>query len=162
MPDSRSSGRLGDIISSLSQRFLTPVFEPHVTLCRLPDAPISAHKAFLEKLVKDEKQFSCFLKRPVTGSPPFQKFASEVYPRERFLVLSKKADRLLNGRYGKKSFFHVSLLYGFIDDESLEQTEVEKWGFGTEKLHIQSLALVKIEGRPQEWSILYTQRFGPD
>lgn len=159
MPDSDSREHFRTAIHKLSDKFLTPKFEPHITLGKVPDKPIDFIKKSMKKLVEKEPSFKASLSPIVCGKPPFQRFASEVTPAGKFLDLSDKIDHLFNGSYGKKDFFHISFLYGYTACDKLIEFVSEADMLSHNHLYVQKISLVKIFGRPEEWQIIHTESF---
>jgi len=116
---------LVEIVRDLSQRFNSPVFEPHATL--VPDMNCSAEELLPQviSLAIGRKPIDLLIE-DVTGS--------EAYFRSFYAALEKtpplmrlKQDSLeISSEASLQSFMpHISLAYG-IDDSTLKQTEIQR------------------------------------
>ncbi len=155
MPDPDSAGKIQQIIRSLSEQFSTPCFTPHITLSSVPERPLSEIKAKIKQLAEGVSPFRVTTKNPECGEAPFQRFSFEVTPATYFLDLSNKSDYLFGGNFGKKEFFHLSLLYGYTSCADIKNYMKRLGEFHNYNLYIQSISLVYCHGSPQEWEIIH-------
>jgi hypothetical protein len=159
MPDPASADKIQKIIHHLSDHFSSPCFAPHITLSSVPERPLSEIKDKMKLLAESVSSFQVTANKPECGEAPFQRFSSEVTPEKYFHDLSNKSDDLFGGDFGKKQFFHLSLLYGYTSCTDIKNYMKRLDDFYDHNLYIQSISLVYCQGPPQEWKIIHSEKF---
>lgn len=155
LPEQQSKVKIKACIESLSRRFSTPVFEPHITLAKVPDRPVKELKNLVHLLCGQHFSIPVSLDLPHCGEPPFQRFSATIKNPDKIIDLSNCFDSLCDGSFGKKSGFHLSYLYGSTScDELLEFVNSAREDF-LQILYIQRLALVDVSGDVPNWKIMY-------
>lgn len=84
-------------------------------------------------------------------------FASEVHPALPVVKFSERIDSLFKTGYGKRDFYHVSLLYGHIPCEDLLASYLDFKIKLPEKISIQSISLVRVKGEVEEWQTIHNE-----
>lgn len=157
IPDPESAKRLGEMIAHFSNTFNTPLFSPHITLARVPHWPLPKIIKQTKQLTSEFSEFTLLMRSPVCGKQPYQTFVSEIHPAPPVLKFSERIDTLFKGAYGKREFFHVSLLYGQIPCDDLMAEFEELKTKLPDKISIQSISLVKVKGEVEEWQIIHNE-----
>jgi hypothetical protein len=140
-------------ISSLSGIYKTPVFQPHITLGRLPD--ISADDA-ISKLTRFSRKANPArvpLSRPICTDELFQKV---IIPLEDsfFKRFSSLFDETFGNESAQKRNFHLSLMYGTLSCSQIDLGRVCSELPNTKYLYIQQAILAEITGYPGDWKVL--------
>lgn len=153
LPDQHSKMKIKAFIESLSNRFSTPDFEPHITLARAPIKPITELKRLVNLLCNQYSSFPVSLDLPRCGDPPFQRFSSTIKNPDKIIDLSNSFDTLCEGSFGKKKGFHLSYLYGSTScDELIKFMDSEREQY-QQSLCIQKIALTEVSGGVPNWKI---------
>ncbi|MDX1591236.1 MAG: hypothetical protein R3283_04700 [Balneolaceae bacterium] len=155
LPDETSSNLLSAAIESLSKSLSSPLFLPHITLASVPsDSDSEILLDNLDQFASDRQELIVRAKDLICGKPPFQRYYLLLKESETLQQFSETMDSLLGGNYSRKTNYHISLYYGF---ESCDEIRVA-YDHGNmdlpNEMYIQSIALVNIDGYPEEWEIL--------
>jgi hypothetical protein len=151
MPDKRSALSLRSVISSLAATFGTIPFDPHVTLASLPALPERRLIELTRDIAARLNPFTSELKQPICGDPPFHRFCCEAGPEKSYLMAAETADQALGGKYARKDFYHISLLYGDTSCTGIEREFDKLRGKLPIELHIQFIALYRTSGPVDKW-----------
>ena len=155
LPDQQSKRKISACIESLSRRFSTPVFDPHITLAKVPVRPISELEKLVDLLSERFSSFPVLLDLPHCGEPPFQMFSAAIKNPDKIIDISNSFDNLCDGSFGKKRALHLSYLYGSIHcNELLKFMESEGENY-VQLLYIQKMALVDVSGDVSSWKIVH-------
>lgn len=156
LPDEYASKRLSSLIDHLAQFLSSPVFIPHITLSSVPESAQTDWLIdILDTFSSRAHSINVHTKDSVCGDPPFQRFYLSLKSSDELRAFSKSIDSQLGGDYARKENFHASLYYGF-DSCSKIRSGYQKQHLDVPKdLYIQSMALVDINGLPDEWKIVY-------
>jgi len=140
-------------IRKCSAAFDAPVFDPHVTLGRVPEDKAYLVSQFLSQLESNFRSFPLKTKELQCRKEPYQKLVITLQPEKNYRALCDVLDQFFGGRYSKPEDPHISLLYSQLSCEDIKKQTDFKDGRIPEKADIQGIALVKLYGRPGEWEI---------
>lgn len=155
MPDRESGRAFSQIISQLAAKFNTPLFKPHITLASSPDLTVSQLTDAASSISNRLSSFTLSVNKPVCGNAPYQRFCCELEPANNLLLAADAADEVLNGGYSKRSFYHISLLYGSTLCRDLHSEFNKISELLPQYLHVQSLAVYRTSGKPSKWRAEY-------
>ena len=155
MPDPESTEKIHSIIVKLSDKFSTPPFIPHITLSSTPVMSLIKIRSKVDLIAAKASSFQIGLNKPVCGEPPFQRFSSAAKPSNQLRDLSETYDKLFNGKCGKNTFFHLSLLYGQIPCSEINQTFKQMELNLPLHLCIQNIVITDTSGPVKDWKILH-------
>ncbi|WP_273728501.1 2'-5' RNA ligase family protein [Brucella gallinifaecis] len=116
---------LEKIVRDLSERFNSPVFEPHITL--VPDMKRSAEELLPQaiSLAIGRKPLELLIEN-VTGSEAYFRSFYAALEKAPALMRLKQNTLEISGDASLQSFMpHVSLAYG-VDDSTLKHTEIQR------------------------------------
>jgi hypothetical protein len=156
LPDPESAAKIHTIIVKLSDTFSTPPFYPHITLSSVPDISLKELRYKVNLIASEASPFWVELNKPKCGEPTFHRFTSAAYPIDPFRELSETCDRIFDGKYAKREFFHISLLYGQTPCSELYQAFDELIFSMPIELHIQNLALTDTSGPVNNWREIHS------
>lgn len=150
-PSGQLYDRMASIIRQLSERFHTPIFEPHVTL--------------LGDLVGDEQEITAQAQQLAAQIPPFQMTLTTVDYLEPYFrclfVRAQETPELLRANQIARSIFHreqdpkfmphMSLLYGTFD-VAIKKQIIQTIGHEfNAPFAVNSIQFLSCNGTPQEW-----------
>lgn len=161
-PDHAGYQQFAELINSLSQRFGTPRFEPHITL--------------LSRLLGTEAQLTPLILQLTTHRTPFTvrcagiRFTDDYF---RCLFVSVKSDSALSSLYrDAKSVIpnqddrafqpHISLMYGDISVAEKQAIAAELGEWNSVEFRIAGVSLYSAIGGPEEWRQIREFSFGAD
>lgn len=154
MPEEPMFSLLADEISRLSQRFLTPFFEPHITLVggiTAAEKEAVAESALLARLIKPfrielgevgycEEYFRCLFINVIPGDLLIKAYRTA---QESFDLQDKPA-----------YLPHLSLLYGNLPVATKGELAAAYSFLSGQAFEVRCLALYRVSGRPQEWKCM--------
>ena len=156
LPDKYASGIILTLINRLSDSLSSPAFTPHITLSSTPDSVSQNRlKSILEAFAGENHSISVHTNKIVCGDPPFQRYYIALKPQDSFMTFSESMDSLLGGSYARRQNFHASIYYGFNSCEKMEEVYRRLDSEIPDKMYIQSIALVDINGLPDMWKIVH-------
>jgi len=146
-------------ISYYSAALNAPLFTPHVTLGRIPDKNMDELLRIVNKLADDFHSFTVGIRDLECRTEPYQKLVLTLNPETTFHSICKEADRCLGGNYSKQNDPHISLLYSHLDCNQIIDKEITARKNIPESAEIFGIALVELQGRPEDWKILVQRNF---
>lgn len=157
LPDKTTSEDLAGLISSFSSKYETPVFDPHITLAGVPKNSGNEVLSLIKSISRENSEFTVSLGKVVCGDRPYQKLMVNIEPSPAFLYFCKRADDIFDGDYSKKENPHFSLLYGDISCKDLVSEKEFAQIKLPERVLISAIALVELNGTPENWKIKYAK-----
>lgn len=157
LPDPVGIRKCRNVIDYFAGIHNTPSFYPHLTLCRPhPDLSDSELATLADQFADRFDPVSVNLSKPECGTPPFQRFYAPVSD-------PALLNRMLNSAYSHFSAdrdsafkFHLSCLYGYLPCDQIDKSDLRL----PNQLHIQSLAVVKLDAGPEGWRIIHQSTLG--
>ena len=155
MPERRLYSK---IIGSLSDKFGTPLFSPHITFGSLPDRPVSELSQILDSILLANKSplelTPDFLR---CSSNPHQNLVHQLKMSPAVETLGHEAARMLPG-FKPKDEIHISLMYGRVECNEIENhhAEIEKLLPG--KIQVSGYKIIGLSGSVDDWTTLHYQR----
>ncbi len=149
VPEGDPYSKLTRVISDLSMRFRTPIFEPHVTLFPdiLGEEPDIISKT--ARIVHALKPFGVALTSVGTSSEYFRSIFINASSAE--LVSANTVCRKIFGRESDAPYVpHLSLLYGKIPDEEKKKT-LSSLPDLSSAFTVRSIRLNYMNGTPSQW-----------
>lgn len=150
-------------IGILAEETGSPVFKPHLTLARIP-GQLSFHEMqrVTDNLAKSFNPVNLKVTGIEYGKSPYQSFFLKVKMGHSLKSLHLSLLGFINKRNPDKGFNpHISLHYGHLADS--EKEKLKHTIQIPEDLYLTGncLALVKLNGRPNEWSIVHKSLLKP-
>ncbi|MFT7538709.1 MAG: 2'-5' RNA ligase [Lysobacterales bacterium] len=144
---------LQDIITTLSKKYSTPIFEPHATL-------VSGLSGDEQKLLQKISSFSKKQKKLKLLFEDIEYthgFFTALYIKtslpEKLTLMHKQAMRDLNPKHQIQYIPHLSLLYGNISSDEKENI-ISAFPLTSQEITIDSLKLVKGNADVTQWKII--------
>jgi 2'-5' RNA ligase len=160
MPEGEAFDYYFEIIARLSQRLVTPVFLPHVTLLGLIDGTNEEVEA---KTVKLAAQFHPF-RVEFTGVETFDEYFRCLFVRVKetpVLLTAHQQARQLFGRQDDPAFMpHLSLVYGDLEPLTKEKISNELGEECLRPFAVHSIHLFLTSGEPPDWQRFCEIPFG--
>jgi 2'-5' RNA ligase len=157
LPDSGSGKHFSSLIGSLANRYNSFPFIPHITIAGVPDWESNEIKKAVNNISGNVEAFRLPVKKIQCGEHPYQKLTIAVEPNSGFKNILREIDHQFNGNFGKREFPHLSLLYSRLNCSGL-QKEIENLPHKLpESIGVQTLALVKLDGTPDQWEIIHSR-----
>lgn len=157
LPDPAGLQKCRNVIDHLAGIHNTPSFRPHLTLCRprqdLSDSELST---LADQFADKFDPVSVSLSKPECGNPPFQRFYAPVSDPALLNRMLKSAYSHFGAEREPGFKFHLSFLYGFLHCHQIDSEGLNP----PQKLHIQSLAVVKLNAGPEDWRIIHVSTLG--
>jgi len=154
LPDDSTSEIYRTEINRLASNYNSIPFEPHITISSLPDREPEELNKILQKICKKINSFIIDFNNAVYGEHPYQKITLPARPTAEFTSICHVIDSVLDGDFSKKTFPHLSLLYGYQPRELLlDELEAHK-NKSFPPATIKYLALYKLEGLPNHWQLV--------
>ena len=153
--ESRASYR--KIISTLSKRLKSPLFEPHCTINGRLDIKLSDLENIVSKIVNDSNQFSSSVKKLATGKSYYKSLYVKL---ENNTSLSEINSSCKNYNFNSKKYRfdpHISLAYGQFD---LEQIHMVTKDIVIPKYVVFSgVSIVNTHKDVEQWETVFQRKF---
>jgi 2'-5' RNA ligase len=151
LPDASSSDIFRNEIKRLSASFNSLPFEPHITISGVPDREPEILLELLNKIVINIGSFTISFNDAVYGEHPYQKITLPVKPTADYFSTCNIIDSVFEGNFSKKTFPHLSLLYGNQSKEIILEELNELKSATFLPAIIKHIALYKMDGLPDKW-----------
>lgn len=156
IPSAKDASAFRKEIIRLSDNFSTVQFLPHLTLGRLPDSSTkddiySLKKSLQFKLPDDT--YAEFDALRCTDNP-YQNLVASLEPTPAVDRLQSEIEILIPG-YIRKTEYHVSLMYGYIDCDRIKDKLTGLADRLPQKVHFSKLSAVELKGGPKSWHSLW-------
>lgn len=160
LPDEASSDYFSKIISVLSEKYQAKPFVPHITIGRVPDIPLSVVRHRVDTIGQKTEPFDAKVKKVWCREKSSEKISVEIYDSPHLQNILSLIDKEFEGSYGKSEYPHLSLLYGdFMCSELQVETESLNHMI-LNRFKITSIALVALDGEPDEWKVNHRVELG--
>ena len=145
------------IISTLSKRLKSPLFEPHCTIYGRLDIKLSDLETIVSKIVNDSNQFSSSVKKLTTGKSYYKSLYVKL---ENNISLNEVNASCKNYFVNSKKYRfdpHISLAYGQFD---LEQIHRVTKGIAIPKYVVFSgVSIVNTKKDVEQWETVFQRKF---
>ena len=156
LPDETAGAKYADLINTLSERYHTPRFSPHVTLL----GRVTGSEDTLAQITRSLADKFCMLTLPAEGLAGETNYFRSLYVKlecsKRLLETHEQASTSFAGRPASDYLPHLSLVYGHLP-------ETEKTKLGTEiedklpnDFQLDRLQLVYIAASVRDWRTVAT------
>lgn len=154
IPEPGSAKIIQAEINRLSDQFGTQAFQPHITTCRIPETvSLSEAEQKLDQITAQHFPFEVRFSELKTSAHPFQKLTLSLAYSENCNSLLNKLNKFFNDNR-KFADLHLSLLYGYLSGSKFESKISETRKRLPDSITIPALAIVKLNGEPENWEIL--------
>ena len=150
---------LQERIRKLSEKYDTPIFEPHVTLLGGLDLSKTELVQLTGTLAGSLHPFEIVLTRAGYMDSYYQALFAHVVKSNDLAYARKTAEQLFNKKTEEKYVPHLSLMYG---DFTKEQKERILNVMGREfhiRFPVHNVLLVDTTGKPAEWKKIHSSEF---
>lgn len=150
-------------IGILAEETGSPVFKPHLTLARMPDQlGFNEMQRITDNLAKSFNPVNLKVTGTEYGKSPYQSFFLKVNMDYPLRLLHSSLLESINKNNPDKDFNpHISLHYGYLTEswkDNLKHIIQIPEGIN---LKGNCLGLVKLNGKPEEWSIVHKSPLRP-
>ncbi len=156
----KSNRWLNENMKRVRKQVKSPSFIPHLTLLPAPEMPDERVFGKLDQFTLQQLPFQL----PLTGIGhddfPYQAFYLEASRSIPLLKLRKDLAELFGLEPNENYRPHVSLLYGSYSENEIEMLKALVAWPESRAVDITEIALVRLEGRPEEWEVIYQSKFG--
>ncbi len=146
-------------IKSLSEKYDTPLFEPHITL-------LSGLRRGKTELIQLTNTLAGSL-QPFTVELTTKGYHDDFY--QSYFVRVKKTDAFINAQETAEKLFgcttdvdyfpHLSLMYGHVDDKEKRKLVDTSGPLKNDSFPVHSMLLIRTEGDVQDWKKIHTAEF---
>jgi 2'-5' RNA ligase len=143
-------------IKTLSQKYDTPSFEPHITLVSGLRRPRSELIQLTDVLAGALSPFMVELAQLGYTDHYFQSLFYRVKESITFVAVHKTAGKFFGYKTDERYFPHLSLMYGNIKESEKRMLMNTIEPIEHSKFFIQSLLLINTEGAVSEWEKVHT------
>lgn len=155
-----SSGKIvRQQIAKLSNTYHSLSFEPHVTIGAAPDWDEVKLKKVPARISSAANPFKIKTKRVDCGEEPYQKITIKTDDPGELYQFADAIDMQFSGSFGKRSNFHLSLLYSTLSCDELHEEVNSLQKMIPAEIELNSIALVKLNGLPDSWEIVEVAEF---
>jgi 2'-5' RNA ligase len=155
LPAPDQSRLLSKFISNLSEQYSSIPFVPHITLSSVPDIPSKKITEMTERLSEELNQLQVDLGDVECRPHPYRKVILSIDDNVMVSAFYNKVNQAFGGEICKEGDFHLSLLYGNQRCEEIELGNIRSELPITNKLYIQSIAVVDLNFTPDKWKIIF-------
>jgi len=145
-----------EIIGSLSDKFGTPLFSPHITLGSLPDRPVSELSRILDTILTNTSPIELKPDFMRCSSNPYQNLVHQLKMSPIVKAMGKEAARKLPGFKPKKEI-HISLMYGRVGCGEIEEYRDDMQKLLPGKIQVSCHKIIGLSGSVDGWSTLHCQ-----
>lgn len=149
-PDPSRASHFRKWIMRLSEKYNSPLFDPHITLSRIHDLSPETVKLNLEKIAAQQSAFILNTFSAECREKPYQKIVVPVHENHSLHGLYTTIDEVFGENFSKREDPHLSLLYSNHPCSELREIMRQIY-FEPNELHIQYITLVNLDGTPETW-----------
>ena len=145
------------IISTLSKRLKSPLFEPHCTVYGRLDIKLTDLENIVSKIVNDSNQFSSSVKKLATGKSYFKSLYVKL---ENNTSLNEVNSSCKNNFVNSKKYRfdpHISLAYGRFDPEQIHR--VTKRIAIPKYVVFSGVSIVNTKKDVEQWETVFQRKF---
>ena len=153
--ESRTNYR--NIISTLSRRLNSPLFEPHCTVYGHMKMDLSELKTFISKIILKSNQFSTSAKKVKVGSSYFKSLSIKIDCNPKLQDLNNRCKSRFSLVKKYKFDPHISLAYGLFKTEKIHN--VMKNIVIPKHVVFSGLSIVKTGKDVEKWETVFQRKF---
>ena len=146
-------------IKNLSERFGTPIFEPHVTLLSGLRRGETELTQLTDTLAGSLNPFEIELTEAGYRDDYYQALFIHVKKTPAFITAQETAEKLFGCETDETYRPHISLMYGNIKKEEKEKVLSTMSRMSPISFPVHSLLLLQTEGEVEDWKKLHTAEF---
>ncbi len=158
IPDQSAYKTYAETIERFANRFNTPLFSPHFTFGSLPDLPVELLSSKLDTVLSGSESIVPEADFVRCSSSPYQNLVHQYKLNKQFKEISERTENVLPG-FQAKDEIHISLMYGFIDCNKLEEKVDELEKSLPQKVLISEYQIIGLADRVEQWKTLYSKSF---
>lgn len=158
-PFGDSAYELKERIERLSEKYDTPLFEPHITLLSgLRRGPTELIQ-LTDTLAASLSPFTVELGEPGYRDHYYQSLFLRIKKSDQLMDVQQTAEKLFGCTTDESYFPHLSLMYGDVAPKYKRMIVDTMGSFANDRFSVHSLLLIRTEGGVDDWKKLHTAEF---
>ena len=159
LPDKSLEPFLRNTIRECSEIFNAPLFDPHITLGRVPDEKLGLVSQFITEIAEKFNPVVLNTQDLQCREEPYQKLVLTLQSEKNYHELCDTFDEFFEGNHSKREDPHISLFYSYTGCDTIKNKIETIRGNIPNIVESLEIAIVELRGQPAEWNIVERIKF---